>query len=134
MDCQDQVKFCAQFSQCSEFSCSNSPPDFIDGPRIMVPVDLKAHFEDMQSTLTNPKPVPTCSTPTMRPSPSQAHCAWFRINFDLKRNNDSGIASDIEETWLYLRDILKEHRFDVGQEFFKLTFVADKQFVGHIWF
>lgn len=125
-----------QFSEFSCSSCSNSPPDFLDGPRIMVPVDLKASFgntTDTQHTLTYSKSVPTCSTPTMHPSPSQTHCAWFRINFDLKRNNDPGIASDIEETWLYLREILKDHRFDVGQEFINLTLMTNKQSVGYIW-
>ncbi|KAE9402537.1 hypothetical protein BT96DRAFT_879408 [Gymnopus androsaceus JB14] len=89
-ECRDQVKFY-----------------FLDAPMIMVPVDPKAHFGNTTDAQYTLKPVPTCSTPTTRPSPSQASRAWFKIN-DVGRDN----LPNIEETWFYLREILKEHRFD----------------------
>ncbi|KAE9402538.1 hypothetical protein BT96DRAFT_990991 [Gymnopus androsaceus JB14] len=89
-ECRDQVKFY-----------------FLDAPMIMVPVDPKAHFGNATDAQYTLKPVSTCSTPTTCPSPSQAHRAWFKID-DVGRDSLPGI----EETWSYLRDILKEHRFD----------------------
>lgn len=85
--------------------------DFLDAPMIMVPVDPKAHFANATDAQYTLKPVPTCSTPTMRPSPSQAHRAWFKIN-DVGRDS----LPDIEQTWFYLREVLKQHRFDVSED------------------
>lgn len=83
--------------------------DFLDAPMIMLPVDPKAHYANATDAQYILKPVPTCSTPTMRPSPSRAHRAWFKIN-DVGRDS----LPDIEKTWFYLREVLKQHRFDVS--------------------
>ncbi|KAJ3795442.1 serine hydrolase-domain-containing protein [Lentinula aff. detonsa] len=80
---------------------------FLDAPLIMVPADPKAHFGDTTDARYILKPVPTCSTPTMCPPNSEAHRAWFKIN-DVGRDSLPGI----EQTWAYLRDVLKQHQFD----------------------
>ncbi|KAJ4474349.1 serine hydrolase-domain-containing protein [Lentinula aciculospora] len=80
---------------------------FLDAPMIMVSADPKAHFGDTTDTRYTLTPVPTCSIPTMHPSKSDAHRAWFKIN-DVGRDSLPGI----ERTWVYLRDILKQYRFD----------------------
>ncbi|KIK57431.1 hypothetical protein GYMLUDRAFT_247068 [Collybiopsis luxurians FD-317 M1] len=80
---------------------------FLDAPMIMVPADPKAHFGNTTDARYTLKSVPTCSTPTMYPPQSDAHRAWFLIN-DTGRDSLPGI----EESWSYLRQILKLHKFD----------------------
>ncbi|GAW04371.1 serine hydrolase-domain-containing protein [Lentinula edodes] len=80
---------------------------FLDAPMNMLPVDPKAHFGNITDVRDTRKSVPMCSTPTMYPSKSDANRAWFKIN-DVGRDSLPGI----EQTWVYLRDILKQHRFD----------------------
>ncbi|KAF9063018.1 serine hydrolase-domain-containing protein [Rhodocollybia butyracea] len=80
---------------------------FLDAPMIMVPADPKAHFGNLTDARYMLKSVPTCSTPTMHPHNSGARRAWFKIN---QTGRDS--LPGIEETWRYLRDVLKTHRFD----------------------
>ncbi|KAJ3806623.1 serine hydrolase FSH, partial [Lentinula aff. lateritia] len=80
---------------------------FLDAPMNMIPVDPKAHFGNITDARDTRKPVPMCSTPTMYPSKSDTNRAWFKIN-DVGRDSLPGI----EQTWVYLRDILKQHRFD----------------------
>ncbi|KAJ3763945.1 serine hydrolase-domain-containing protein [Lentinula raphanica] len=80
---------------------------FLDAPMLLIPADPKANWGDASDERCILKPVPTCSTPTMRPKKSEAHRAWFKIN-DVGRDSLPGI----EQTWVYLREVLKQHRFD----------------------
>ncbi|KAF5390999.1 hypothetical protein D9757_003972 [Collybiopsis confluens] len=67
---------------------------FLDAPMLLMP----------ENTL---KSAPTCSTPTMHPTRSNARRAWFIIN---ETGRDS--LPGIEGSWSFLQDVLKQHTFD----------------------